>query len=426
MTSENDTISNIIYGPPSSNLQELSRGGVFYDAGQGLSSGIQYVDEPRSSSSSSSSSSLSFRDQMFAPQTTNNDLLAWVSSPEYDYIVNTIPNRRILQQPSHKGSRVPKCTADDVKNLMDLVVRKQRGIGYDKKLTTQAGAQKFIQQRKLQNKLRAVVGDLDNDPITPDNVLLIDNYNIPKYIDGYSITSGQRRLNTLAVKPVDKARLRAFEDNVDKRLYKKWLRKYLSEAERRAHPYQEWKAEMTVKKPNFGQISNYSRFYKVISDKLKGIIRAKGLEVRQFNYIGLLASVVSTILNNYKVTIELPEGQKLEADDYELLSQIDLRGLPRLNNLLSRFAKAVSRDAFNDDYSGFRILPENAVLRKRQPVVKKQRKTKEKEIVEVQPIREEKIRRVGKRRVIIHDDDDDSENKEEYDQFVSSLGGEDV
>jgi hypothetical protein len=230
---------------------------------------------------------------------------------QFGDLISNIPNAKIAQQPSHKGSKAPKYTTDDVKNLSQLIIQKQRGIGFDRKLMTKDGAEKFIRQRKLENKLRAVSGDFDDDPITPDNVVIVDNQNIPKYIDGYSIIPSTKRISALTTVQTDKAVLKAYSDSdVDTRLYKKWMRQYLTEAERRAHTYDEWKASKIAKKPNFGQPSAYSLFYKDTSNKLKAILKDYGLQVRDFDYIPLLARVVKDILDDYKQEIELQPRQK--------------------------------------------------------------------------------------------------------------------
>jgi mRNA-degrading endonuclease RelE of RelBE toxin-antitoxin system len=243
---------------------------------------------------------------------------------QFGDLISNIPGGKITQRPSYKGSKAPKYTTDDIKNLAQLIIQKQRGIGFDRKLMTKDGAEKFIRQRKLENRLRAVSGDFDDDPITPDNVVIVDNRNIPKYIDGYSIIPSTKRISGLTTAQTDKAVLKAYSDSsVDTRLYKRWMIKYLTEAERRAHTYDEWKASMVTKNPNFGQPSDYSLFYKSISDDLKKLLKDNGLQVSDFNYIGLLARIVKDILDDYKRRIELQPGQKLNFDDYVILSQIE-------------------------------------------------------------------------------------------------------
>jgi esterase/lipase superfamily enzyme len=96
--------------------------------------------------------------------------------------------------------------------------------------------------------MKAVSGDFDDDPYTPDNVLVIDKNNIPRYIDGYSITPNTKRLVKITTTQQDKAQLASF-DKVDKSIYKKWLKRYLTETQRQSHPYEQWKAIKLAKKP---------------------------------------------------------------------------------------------------------------------------------------------------------------------------------
>jgi hypothetical protein len=76
---------------------------------------------------------------------------------------------------------------EDARHLSDLVIQGKRGIKYYPSLTTRQGGEKYITDRKLdRKKWKVEEGDLDNDPNTPDNVV-IWNDDKPKFIDGYTL-----------------------------------------------------------------------------------------------------------------------------------------------------------------------------------------------------------------------------------------------
>jgi hypothetical protein len=191
-------------------------------------------------------------------------------------------------------------------------------------------------------------------------------------------------------------------------MYKKWLKRYLTESERLSHPYEKWKAIKLAKKPKMGQPSDYNQFFKTISDKLKAVIEEIGLQVRHFRYIPLLAETVKEILEDYKQQIELQQGQKLRAEDYDLLRTIDIRGLPNFKGLLQLFAKdkiLVNSEFLNSvDYSAFRPFSADLVISKRPPVEKKPRKKRTTKGPGV-------LTRGRKRRTIVRDDSEDSDDE---------------
>jgi hypothetical protein len=138
-----------------------------------------------------------------------------------DVIKELLMNKNeVIQKPIHKNSKAPKLTINDLKNFMNIIIRKQRGIDYNPKVVHQEGANQYIKDNP---GYRYHTADLDNDPRTPNNVIVYDSNGIPIYIDGYSIVSGEKRIKDYynqeyKLKPKEK-----------QASYRKYLKKILSD-----------------------------------------------------------------------------------------------------------------------------------------------------------------------------------------------------
>jgi hypothetical protein len=66
-------------------------------------------------------------------------------------------------------------------------------ISYNPYLTTPHTAQQWLSAQQAKNKLRdysIVTEDLDNNPRTPDDVIIVDHRRIPRFVDGYHFRDG--------------------------------------------------------------------------------------------------------------------------------------------------------------------------------------------------------------------------------------------
>jgi uncharacterized protein YdaT len=126
----------------------------------------------------------------------------------YNAIPSSIPRRgrtgRVREAPKIRNAPIkqPLYSDKDVKRLSDLVIMSKKGIKYNPRLTDIEGAKNYITKRNLEG-WEAVAKDYDDDPSTPDNVILFDKYNAPRVIDGYSFS--KRRPDFLFQKPAYKA-----------------------------------------------------------------------------------------------------------------------------------------------------------------------------------------------------------------------------
>jgi hypothetical protein len=65
-------------------------------------------------------------------------------------------------------------------------------------LTTPHTAQQWLSAQQAKNKLLnyfIVTEDLDNNPRTPDDVIIVDHRRIPRFVDGYHFRDAQNRNN---------------------------------------------------------------------------------------------------------------------------------------------------------------------------------------------------------------------------------------
>jgi hypothetical protein len=94
-----------------------------------------------------------------------------------------------------------------MKNFAYIVGLKNRGISYNPELNAANTAQLYIAKHKMQaptlrekadwDKWGVVEADLDNNTDMRDNVIVYDDFAAGKIrsIDGYGITSGQKKVN---------------------------------------------------------------------------------------------------------------------------------------------------------------------------------------------------------------------------------------
>jgi hypothetical protein len=146
-------------------------------------------------------------------------------------IINELKNNKkdVIQKPVYKKSKASKLNVNDLINFMDIIIRKQRGIDYNPKVVHPEGVLQYIKDNPNHS---FHIADMDNDPRTPNNMIVYDSNGIPIYIDGYSIVSGEKRIKDYynqeyKLKPKEK-----------QALYRKYLKKILPNDE--DDSYQNW------------------------------------------------------------------------------------------------------------------------------------------------------------------------------------------
>jgi hypothetical protein len=131
----------------------------------------------------------------------------------YDSIPQFTPRRGRTSELKIRNTPIkqPLYSEEDVKRLMDLVIKGKKGIKYNPRLTGKEGAESYITKRGLEG-WNVVEGDMDFDPDTPDNVVLLDKNKIPRFIDGYSIS--KRRPDFLFQRPEYTGRINEWKGRV--------------------------------------------------------------------------------------------------------------------------------------------------------------------------------------------------------------------
>jgi hypothetical protein len=228
------------------------------------------------------------------------------------------------------GSKAPKYTAGDVANLMNLVIDKQRGIDYNPNLTYVQGANKFASKRK---GWTGISGDFDNDPLTPDNVVILDKDGVPRVVDGYSIGTGIKRRNTATFLP-----RKTEYDSLTSDILKKQYKKYLKSKEGRESNYQDFQG-WNAAHPHTE--SNYARLQKYYSQRLTKILNSVNIGKNQVNFIPLLSEILKSIIGLYKS--QHPEIKKLTVKDYEQIANYDLENEKDLSNVIAKHLKNKGR-----------------------------------------------------------------------------------
>jgi hypothetical protein len=119
--------------------------------------------------------------------------------------------------------------------------------------------QLYIAKHKLQaptlkekaewDKWAVVEADLDNNTDTRDNVIVYDDFPAGKIrtIDGYGITSEQKKVNQLNIYsafPIKEVRSDVMNSSLRSDL-KAWLRKYPTPKEQQTHPFEEFERDVS-------------------------------------------------------------------------------------------------------------------------------------------------------------------------------------
>jgi hypothetical protein len=243
------------------------------------------------------------------------------------------PRQRLL-----KG--VPKYSDDDVANLLTLVVEKQRDINFNPALTHPAGAQRYLAKRKL-DKWSVLSGDFDNDINTPDNVIVLDDANGARFVDGYSIGSGKRKKQAALVYP-HRQKLQAIPTGELRKQYKK----YLMSPEGKdgdLNNFAIWR-EAHPKKA-----TPYNTFIRVLSDNLKYLLNSANISLSSINYVPYLSHVAKLLIDKYKQSYP-PQFRKTKtgklipipytSDDYvNILQMYPLNNQKELPQILNQYTK---------------------------------------------------------------------------------------
>jgi hypothetical protein len=127
-----------------------------------------------------------------------------------------------------------------MENLAEIIGLRNRGIKFTPDLNAANTAQMWINKKKAMapsdtilaelNKYKVEEADLDNNPDIRDNIIVYSDRNLGKIysIDGYQLTSGQKKVNQRNIYsafPVRKVRSDVM-NSVYKTDLKAWLRKY--------------------------------------------------------------------------------------------------------------------------------------------------------------------------------------------------------
>jgi hypothetical protein len=81
-----------------------------------------------------------------------------------------------------------------VQQLLDLIVLRKHGISYNPELTTLQAYLDRIKKNRGHRFYggRVIVEDLDLDPRTADNIVILNNKDLLAVVDGYELNDGRK------------------------------------------------------------------------------------------------------------------------------------------------------------------------------------------------------------------------------------------
>jgi hypothetical protein len=273
-------------------------------------------------------------------------------------------NRVLFRNPPREGLDV------DNRKLLDLVVDQGRGIRYNRNVLTQEGANQYLQRRGL-NNWAVEAGDFDNDPNTPDNVLVVDDNANLRFADGYYF--GKRRPDVLYRDAGYTGQVHHYDDQLrqglineeDARKQKSELKHYfkthITPQSRVDEPFDEWLARYRANKhehlfhkmfldstrdhPDQRTRENEQAFYNQWSPLLQDspsllmrrliANRIRQLEaqnnVRFNDKIRLMSQIYSQHINNFKNVNNIPFASPIttfqSANAFLLLQNVDFNNV---------------------------------------------------------------------------------------------------
>jgi hypothetical protein len=210
----------------------------------------------------------------------------------------------------------------NVRNLMDLLITKGKGITYTPALTNARGALKYVLKKPGWG---VKAGDYDNDPDTPDNVIIFDEKLRPRYIDGHFINSGDKKRTDAKVREIKESDYA--KKHPDEKINFTYLAKNMTPQQIREsslgaiYEWQEREKKRNEKKGDRKR-SKYYEFHDRVSALLKEQL---GDDFVKKYGIGLLGKVVGFFTNQVKITMmEKNIKPKLTDEDYDkLIKRID-------------------------------------------------------------------------------------------------------
>jgi hypothetical protein len=216
------------------------------------------------------------------------------------YRANKIANttRGEGQRLEFKRSPFKQYDADAVKELMDIIGKKNRGISFNPVFNSKESAEAFIEDQidKAQiNKdkdleaywrnWRVQEADLDNKPNTIDNIVVFSDFANKriKAIDGYSVAPRQKKERLRAyysIRPTREERKELGQDPEEKKWVKAYIRKYPDRTTWGDHDFDTFKEEFEANKPLF----------QLVKEAMKGYMEDAGLTLysRKQHYDGVL------------------------------------------------------------------------------------------------------------------------------------------
>jgi hypothetical protein len=213
-----------------------------------------------------------------------------------------------------------------MENLAEIVGLRNREIKFTPDLNSTNTAQMWLNKKKAMaqseaeavelEKYRVEEADLDNNPDTRDNVIVYSDRNLGKIhsIDGYQLTSGQKKVNQRNIYsafPVKETRSDVMNFALKTDL-KAWLRKYPTPQQQRKHPFTEFERQKSA--------------FQILKEEMKAFLAEYNISIHTktnlqrnlsvSHYMTLLQKLTSTLNRDIMISyFRLPQNYDFNIDE---------------------------------------------------------------------------------------------------------------
>jgi hypothetical protein len=193
--------------------------------------------------------------------------------------------------------------------LANLLINRKHGIRFNPRLAAYPTATTWLNERASKNPSLYAgwdiqSGDYDNDPETPDNVIVRDAEGRWRVIDGVSLDAGTKKrlkqaLYTAHPRAIDRKNLLTNSDPFALKMYKKWI--VLSPKTKASYnnDANNYVMHYLQRKPNAGKLTPYQKLRRAVTNVLRSQ-RKDTINVKRL-YIPTMAKTIGIINQNIKL-----------------------------------------------------------------------------------------------------------------------------
>jgi hypothetical protein len=212
--------------------------------------------------------------------------------------------------------------------LVKTIGEKNKGVSFNPYLTTEYTAKQWLADRQAQDKKAGlsthegwgvVAEDLDTNPETPDDIIVVDSRGNPRIVSGYSINSGKGRRKAAAMYNQFPSRkiagdVRKFmKINKNTRLFNKYLEDQATHARNQSNYNQGWAQSYLVNHPHddptYYTVETNQAPYRRLATIIHGSLKEIPDATHNRYYMELAREIIHDVYELIKKDADTKEGR---------------------------------------------------------------------------------------------------------------------